>query len=248
MKLAFQEQNFIVDDLIERRIENYWNKRSSEFSQVRRIELNGVNGEAWIELIEKHLPQAKKLNILDVGTGAGFFAILLANNGHKVTGIDMSPKMIHEAKKNMFEFGCRADFKQMNAQELNFDDESFDLVISRNLTWTLPDVMRAYREWHRVLKIGGILMNFDSDYGDKNFLNGQTCAKAEVDDEMLIECNEIKNSLRISTHNRPSWDAEFLQSLGFDVNIDSDIRQIVHKDNDIEYDSVPLFAIYAKKF
>ena len=248
MKLAVQEQNFKSDELIERRIESYWNKRSTEFSQVRRIELNGVNGEAWLNLLESHIPQTKQLKILDVGTGAGFFAILLANRGHKVTGIDMSPKMIHEAKKNMLEFGCRIDFKKMNAQELNFDDESFDVVISRNLTWTLPNVMQAYREWHRVLKDGGILLNFDSDYGDKNFLNDQTCAKAEVDNEMLAECNSIKNELKISTHTRPQWDIDFLTSIGFKVKFDNDIAPLVHKDNNMEYDFVPLFAIYATKF
>ena len=159
----------------------------------------------------------------------------------------MSPKMIHEAKKNMLEFSCRVNFKQMNAQELNFDDETFDAVVSRNLTWTLPDVMQAYREWHRVLKIGGMLLNFDSDYGDKNFLNGQTCAKAEVDDEMLEECNSIKDKLRISTHIRPKWDIDFLQEIGFNVKFDDDIAPLVHKDKNLEYDSVPLFAIYANK-
>ena len=246
MQFAYKQQNFNEEKLIERRIENYWNKRSSDFSRVRRIELNGANGKAWLSLIQNHLPPTKSLKILDVGTGAGFFAILLANCGHHVTGIDMSPKMIHESKKNMFEFGIRAEFIQMNAQELNFDDEIFDVVISRNLTWTLPDVMQAYSEWHRVLKIGGILMNFDSDYGDKNFMNEQTCAKAEVADEMLIECNDIKDSLKISTHTRPSWDINFLETLNFEVNFEEDISPLVHKDK-IDYDPVPLFAIYAKK-
>ena len=246
MQFAYKQQNLNKEELIERRIENYWNKRSSDFSRVRRIELNGANGEAWLSLIQNHLPSTKPLRILDVGTGAGFFAILLANCGHHVTGIDMSPKMIHESKKNMFEFGVRAEFIQMNAQELDFVDETFDVVISRNLTWTLPDVMQAYREWHRVLKIGGILMNFDSDYGDKNFMNEQSCAKANVVDEMLIECNYIKDSLRISTHTRPSWDVNFLEMLNFDVSFKEDISSLVQKDK-IDYDPVALFAIFAKK-
>ncbi len=250
MKYAFKEpeKNFDSGELIERRIENYWNKRSPEFSRVRKIELGGVNGEAWLDLLTKHLPAEKPLKILDVGTGAGFFSILLAKCGHDVTGTDISPKMIREAKKNSLEFGCRAEFKLMNAQELDFADETFDAVVSRNLTWTLPDAMQAYREWSRVLKIGGILMNFDSDYGDKNFLNEQTCAKGEVDFEMLEECNSIKNELRISKHSRPQWDIELLTSLNFEVNCDYDISPLVHKDTGVEYDSVPLFAIYAKKF
>lgn len=242
-----QKENFFNEqDIIERRIENYWNKRSADFSRVRRQELNGANGQAWLELIESHLKNSKPLKVLDVGTGAGFFAILLAGRGHKVTGIDMSPKMIHEAKRNMVEFGCRVDFKQMNAQELNFDDESFDVLLSRNLTWTLPDVMQAYREWHRVLKVGGVLMNFDSDYGDKNFQNETTCAKGGVEDDMLAECTSIKNELRISTHTRPEWDIDFLKSLGFKIDCTFDISSTVQKDK-IDYDPVPLFAIFAEK-
>lgn len=242
-----QREHFVDEQkIIEHRIENYWNKRSADFSKVRRQELNGDNRIAWLELIEEHMPKSAPLKILDAGTGAGFFAILLASRGHQLTGIDMSPKMIHEAKKNMFEFGCRVDFKQMNAQELDFDYESFDVVISRNLTWTLPDVMKAYREWHRVLKVGGVLMNFDSDYGDKNFQNETTCAKGGVEDDMLAECTSIKNELRISTHTRPDWDIKFLKDLGFRVNFDDDISAKVQRDK-IDYDPLPLFAIFAEK-
>ena len=44
--------------------------------------------------IVQHLPPAKQLRILDVGCGAGFFSVLLANEGHRVTGIDLTPAMI----------------------------------------------------------------------------------------------------------------------------------------------------------
>ncbi len=232
---------------ISERIEKYWDKRSEDFSRVRRLEIAGADFLAWNKIIEKHLPAGKNLKVLDVGTGAGVFAVLFSKLGHEVTAIDMSNKMLNEARKNVSDLNCRAEFIRMNAQELNFADKSFDVVISRNLTWTLPDAMQAYKEWYRVLKVGGVLMNFDSDYGDKNFTNKETCAKGEVNDEMLIECNEIKNALRISTHNRPRWDIELLESLGLQVTFDSDINSEVHKDKNLDYDSVPLFAIYATK-
>lgn len=232
---------------ISERIEKYWDTRSADFSRVRRLEIEGADFAAWNEIIKKHLPAGKNLKVLDVGTGAGFFAVLFSKLGHKVTGVDMSSKMLQEAEKNIAAFDCRADFFKMNAQELSFDAETFDVVISRNLTWTLPDAMQAYKEWYKVLKRGGVLMNFDSDYGNKNFLNEETCAKGEVADNMLIECNEIKNSLRISTHNRPRWDIELLESLGLKVKYDEDIAPLVHKDKKLDYDSVPLFAIYAVK-
>ena len=51
-----------------------------------------------------------------------------------------------------------------DAEKLDFADESFDVVISRNLTWTLPHPIDAYQEWMRVLKKGGVLINFDAEY------------------------------------------------------------------------------------
>ena len=54
----------------------------------------------------------------------------------------------------------------IDGSKLDFEDNTFDVVISRNLTWNLehPDV--AYREWVRVLKAGGRLLNFDANgYG-----------------------------------------------------------------------------------
>ena len=229
---------------LDRRIENYWDERSKSFSQSRRLELNGVDGLAWKNIFKKNLPAAKNLKILDVGTGAGFFAAILSKLGHKVIGVDMSTKMLGEAQKNLRELNLHADFQKMNAQKLDFDDETFDAVVTRNLTWTLPDVKAAYREWRRVLKVGGVLMNFDSDYGDKNF---STCTKTKITDELLSECDAIKNSLTISTRRRPMWDAGFLEGLNFSVRLDEDISHVVQRDNRCVYDSVPLFAICAVK-
>ena len=237
------------EEALGKRIESYWDARSPAFSDVRRRELEGPDAALWQELIERHLPQGRPLRILDVGTGAGFFAVLLTRMGHEVTGIDMSAGMIDEAQKNLAAFGCRADLRKMNAQQLDFSDESFDVVISRNLTWTLPDAMEAYREWHRVLQAGGMLLNFDSDYGETAFLaaGDQVCVHAGIGEALIAECNAIKDELRISTHRRPVWDMGLLTALGFSVQADADIAPLVHGDERLHYDDVPLFGIYAKK-
>ena len=219
------------------RIENYWDERSADFSRTRRLELDGVDGLAWRNIFKKNLPEGR-LKI--------FFAAILSSLGHAVTGIDMSTKMLCEADKNLRELNLQAEFVKMNAQVLEFADETFDAVVTRNLTWTLPDVKAAYLEWWRVLKIGGVLMNFDSDYGDKIF-SDDVCNEIEVTDAMLIECDAIKNSLTISTCRRPFWDAGFLEGINFSVRLDEDISHVVHRDNRCVYDSVPLFAIHATK-
>ena len=229
---------------LNRRIKNYWDDRSEDLSRARRLELNSDNAVAWEKIFKKNLPAAKNLKILDVGTGAGFFAAILSKLGHEVIGIDMSTKMLGEAEKNFRSLKLSAEFKNMNAQKLDFDDETFDAVVTRNLTWTLPDVKAAYREWRRVLKIGGVLMNFDSDYGNKNF---SSCTKSKITSAQMTECDAIKNSLTISTRRRPMWDAGFLEGINFSVRIQEDISHIVQKDKCCAYDSVPLFAICAVK-
>lgn len=224
------------------RIEDYWNGRSENLGAVRNRELHGKNFGAWSRFFENHLPR-KKLKILDVGTGAGFFPVILSKLGYEVFGIDMSSEMLNEARKNFSEFECRVEVQKMDAQNLEFDDESFDVVISRNLTWTLPNVEQAYREWFRVLKSNGLMMNFDSNYGTMKFsTEGNHLQKKIID-----ECNEIKDQLEISRLNRPDWDRKFLIDLGFSVEIEADISKQVQIDSSIQYDDIPVFAIIAQK-
>ena len=234
---------------LHREIESYWDVRSKAFSKVRLRELAGPSGKAWKSLLEEKLPQGRILRVLDIGTGAGFFAILLAGMGHEVVGIDMSGDMLHEAKQNVIASGVSAKFQKMDAQALTFADESFDAVISRNLTWTLPDAMAAYREWRRVLKPGGLLLNFDSDYGLETFSRKEDQANvhANIEQKLVDTCNAIKDAVRISTHRRPAWDAAYLQELDMTVDIEPDIAGRVHNDPSMHYDSVPLFAIFARK-
>ena len=146
-------------------------------------------------------------------------------------------------------YDCDVELQKMDAQTLNFDDESFDVVVSRNLTWTLPDVMKAYKEWRRVIKNGGMLLNFDSDCGEVSFTkkNDESDVHANISQELIAECNSIKDNLRISTHRRPSWDVEYLTGLGFAVQCDFDVAKRVHQDKNMRYDDVPLFGIYATK-
>lgn len=230
-------------------IEAYWDERSGDFSKLRLKELQGPCAAAWREFLQEKLAADRPLQVLDIGTGPGFFAIILAGLGHEVTGIDMSADMLHQAKQNVLAAGCHAEFRKMNAQVLDFAAESFDVVISRNLTWTLPDVMQAYREWHRVLKKGGRLLNFDSDYGLVTFSRkeDQADVHANIRQELVTECNEIKDELRISTHRRPQWDAEFLGSLGMAVTVEEEIAPRVRVDKDMHFDTLPLFGIIASK-
>lgn len=230
------------------RIVSYWEKRSGDFLEHKRAELHSPMAERWLYEIKKQLPQDKNLRILDVGCGAGFFSVLLAKEGYQVTGVDLTPDMVENARTLAAEEKTDCEFLVMDAENLRFADESFDVVISRNLTWTLPDVKSAYREWVRVLKKGGILLNFDANYGLSNFTD--LCelldnhAHQEIGDDMMRECEEIKRQLPISSYSRPAWDLETLGAMKLqEFSVDLGISSRIYVEKDEFYNPTPMFML-----
>lgn len=234
------------------RIVNYWGRRSASFLEQRKAELHSPMAERWMKEIRARIPAGKKLKILDVGCGSGFFTILLAKQGHQVTGIDITPEMVENAVRLAKEEQAECSFQVMDAENLQFADEAFDAVISRNLTWTLPDVEQAYREWNRVLKKGGILLNFDANYGAANFADmsgiSDNHAHRTLGERMMLECEEIKRQLPVSSFVRPAWDLEILGKMGAeDFSIDLGISRRIYTEKDEFYNPTPMFVICVSK-
>ena len=148
-------------DLLKKQIEKYWNWRSSsyELDQAKSIE-TVKDWESTINALVSHV-KGSDLRALDVGTGPGQLAFYLAGAGFKTTGIDISPGMITRAGQKALQDGLSCDFQTGDAEHLPFADNSFDVVVTRNLVWTLPDPQAAIREWHRVLKPEGRIIISD---------------------------------------------------------------------------------------
>lgn len=234
------------------RIAKYWGKRSESFMEQRRAELHSPLMERWRQAIFSRLPKGQKLNILDVGCGTGFFTILLAKEGHEVTGTDLTPEMLEHAAVLAREEDADCRFLVMDAENLDFADNAFDVVISRNLTWTLPHAEQAYREWVRVLKPGGMILNFDANYGLTDVSDTSSLpekhAHHTLGDEMLRECEEIKHQLPISSYNRPAWDISVLGQMDMrEFSIDLDMGKRIYVEKDEFYNPTPLFMICAGK-
>ncbi len=240
------------EDNRKERITGYWSKRSSSFQTQRRAELHSSMAKRWLSEIEKNLPEGKRLNILDVGCGSGFFTILLAKQGHQVTGTDLTPDMVQKSTELAREEQAECSFQIMDAENLDFADETFDVVISRNLTWTLPDAKRAYSEWKRVLKPGGVLLNFDANYGASDFSDTshlpENHTHNQVGMDLMRECEEIKRQLPISSYIRPAWDVETLGNLGFEqLSIDLGLSRRIYLEKDEFYNPTPMFYLCAVK-
>ena len=147
-------------------IRSYWNNRADGYSRVNQEELHSEQKEKWKEVLLEQLPKKEKdqVQILDIGTGPGFFAILLAEAGYQVTAVDYTEEMLREAQQNAGGLAECIVWKTGDAQALDVESNSFDAIVTRNVTWNLPRPDLAYKEWLRVLKPGGVLYNFDADW------------------------------------------------------------------------------------
>lgn len=250
---------------IESENKNYWTGRASGYSEVNQLELATEQRKKWRKClrgeIAKQFPDRapQELRVLEVGTGPGFFAILLCELGYDVTAIDLTPAMLAEAKKNAGTLAHRIQWIEMNAEALNFSDENFDVVVSRNLTWNLPHPDAAYAEWARVLKPGGLLLNFDANWYaylfdeeaqaayDRDRANS---AEQGVGDQNVGEnfdvMEDIARHMPLSNIRRPAWDLQQLRVLGLDAEADESVWKRVWSDEEkLNFASTPLFMVSA---
>lgn len=243
-------------------IEHYWTGRAEGYSQVNQYELATGQDQVWLNEIEKHLPKKENLKILDIGTGPGFFAILLAKAGYEVTAVDYTEAMLKEAKKNAGSYEKQIDFLRMDAQHLDFESETFDVVISRNLTWNLENPKQAYGEWLRVLKPGGKLLNFDANW--YHHLFDEEKRRAYEEDRKQVEtlhmedhytCTDIDameniaRQIPMSQTMRPAWDIGILENMtAKKVQADEQVwKRVWDATEKVNYASTPMFLVSAVK-
>jgi ubiquinone/menaquinone biosynthesis C-methylase UbiE len=108
---------------------------------------------------------------LEIGAGTGYFTLNLMQDGVIGAGTctDISPGMLETLEGNAAALGLEVETAACDAAELPFEDESFDLVLGHAVLHHLPDLDRAFAEFHRVLKPGGTLFfaGEPSRHGDR---------------------------------------------------------------------------------
>lgn len=145
-------------------------------NDVRRVtdkyyQATRASSDRYRELVLAH---SKGANVLEYGCGTGSLALeIIKGNGH-VTGIDISPGAIDMAKNAVSASGmgvaARAQFRVMNAEALEFADQSFDVVCGSGILHHL-DLKKAYEEIRRVLRPGGLAVFFEP-LGHNIVING----------------------------------------------------------------------------
>ncbi|SFT57978.1 Methyltransferase domain-containing protein [Lachnospiraceae bacterium XBD2001] len=257
------------------KINELWTRGAKNYNRIIDDEINSFRSAGWKKQILSQVKTEGELEILDCGCGPGFFSCIMAQEGHHVTGIDGSELMLSFAIQRAKELGLSVNYKLMDCHELDFEDNSFDLIISRNVTHTLRDHKAVYSQWMRVLKPGGVLLIFDANwhlsrYGysehDESVRRYVECMKKygsdfsgniyDGNEEALLERfkkhspdeNEVWDNV-LKDKIRPDWDAGLLHGIGFaNVDYDRDIIEDLWDDKEkCIYGNTPMFMIRAEK-
>lgn len=109
---------------------------------------------AWGALLDQLVP-ATGSRVADLGCGTGSLAVLLAERGHRVTGLDAAPRMVDQAAAKAQELGVEVDLRVGDASAPGLAHSAYDVVLARHVVWALPDPARALRRWVDLLAPGG---------------------------------------------------------------------------------------------
>jgi ubiquinone/menaquinone biosynthesis C-methylase UbiE len=107
--------------------------------------------EAVVAAVDVHAGE----RVLDVACGSGNAALVAARRNADVTGLDYVAALIDRAKRRAEAEGTKIDFRVGDAQELPFQDGSFDVVVSVFGAMFAPDQQKTARELLRVTRSGG---------------------------------------------------------------------------------------------
>ncbi|PFG28047.1 class I SAM-dependent methyltransferase [Corynebacterium renale] len=235
-------------------LDAYWSQRAKAYHDHHVIsERATADRKLWTEIFARLIP-GHELDILDVGTGPGYVAHILADLGHTVIGLDGAPGMIRQAEAEAAHRAShgapKATFARADVTEISADLGTFDVVTSRYLLWTLRNPEVAARAWKQVLRPGGLVVAADANW----YTDG-------IPQDIEVECEESPDSfvkayddsvmadLPLATASSPEEYADVFRAAGFsDVEIHW-LPEVQELDREFGlapgHDSKPNFAITA---
>ncbi|HZK04783.1 MAG TPA: class I SAM-dependent methyltransferase [Actinomycetaceae bacterium] len=151
-----------MPDILQTRINEYWSTHAEAYdtNQSARQDRPGAL-DVWARVWDTALPPAPA-DVLDLGTGSGNVARMLAGFRYDVTAIDLAPGMLARARRKCAVDGNPPRFIEADAAAPPFPPASFDALTARYLLWTLRDPDVALPAWREVLRPGGVLVAVDS--------------------------------------------------------------------------------------
>jgi ubiquinone/menaquinone biosynthesis C-methylase UbiE len=186
-------------------IADYWDAAAPSFDDEPD---HGLRAErthrAWDQFLRKWAAPGPS-DVLDIGCGTGSLSALLAAAGHRVTGVDLSPKMIEQAQAKLTAAGLPGCFVIGDAAAPPTGGKQFDMVLARHLLWTLPAPENALREWVARLRPGGTLLLVEGRWGEAGQSGEPYVTGAEtlpwtggvLPDELASEVEPLVTTMRV---------------------------------------------------
>lgn len=135
----------------------YWDGNAEAWTKLARmgcdIYRDHLNTPAFMEM----LPDVEGLKGLDIGCGEGYNTRKVAEQGAKMSAIDISPMFIKYAKEAEQREPLGIEYKVASAVELSFDDDTFDFAMATMSFMEMVETEQVIKEAWRVLKPGGFL-------------------------------------------------------------------------------------------
>ena len=140
-------------------ITQFWNWRSATQESGALAIRSEEELQIWVEVMRGLLPTAPA-DVVDLGTGQGFLALVCAALGHRVRGFDISDIQVAHAREFASQVSNAPRFAVGDANAPDLPPASQDVVTNRNILWTLIDAPSAFRNWFTILRPGGRLLTF----------------------------------------------------------------------------------------
>jgi SAM-dependent methyltransferase len=135
----------------------YWDEQAERFDDEPDHGLADPQvREAWARLLLPLMPPSA--SVADLGSGTGTLAVLLGQAGHRVSGLDIAPRMVDAARVKAASTGVDAEFIVGDAAAPPWAPGSFDVVLTRHVLWAMPDPDAALKRWLELLRPGGLLL------------------------------------------------------------------------------------------
>jgi SAM-dependent methyltransferase len=193
-------------------------KKERQFHDIwaSTIDVDGIKVRDYFEactapenrFILKQLGDITGKKLLDLGCGAGENSVYFAKKGAHCVATDYSPGMVEVALKLAETNGVKIEGYTANAMELDFPDQTFDIVYASNLLHHLPEPKTAIREMQRVLKPGGKACFWDPlKHNPVINVYRRMATKVRTEDETPLDINIVKfiNSIYSSVAYDSFW-------------------------------------------
>ncbi|MET7993900.1 class I SAM-dependent methyltransferase [Amycolatopsis sp. NPDC005232] len=155
--------------------EDVWDVHADAFDEQPDHGLRDpVVRAAWRELLLSLLPKAPA-SVVDLGCGTGSLAVLLAEAGFEVCGVDLSRRMLALAERKAAAAEVQVDFRHGDAADPPCEPHAYDVVLVRHVLWAMPDPAAAVERWTRLLRPGGRLVLIEGHWSTGAGLTATQC-------------------------------------------------------------------------